>query len=199
VHAERLPQLGFDDPLLFARLSTSRRGERRLSELIGRRANLSFESGFPIAVDRFRIALLPFPVLDRLFTFAAAASLRRELSTLIDKSSRERMESIMGVEARDFALKEAMVTLGPLCVDHWAPAPNAELSARFQHNRSRCLEDCMAEAPKSLTDRLTLKLPPSWECDFSGPTPADRADQAWSMIRRLLRSKIPEGGELCFA
>lgn len=199
IHPERLPKLGFDDPNLFARLAATKRGERRLSELIERRASLPTEGCFQFATDRFRVALLPFPVLERLTTFAAAASLRRELSTLIDRNSRQRMESVMGVEARDFALKEATVTLGTLCADHWPPGPNADLSARFLHNRARCLEDCMAEAPPALTQRLALKLPPSWECDFSGPTPPERADKAWSMIRRLLRSKIPEGGGPCFA
>jgi hypothetical protein len=199
VHPDRLPQLGFNDPSFFARLTASRRGERRVSDLIIQRAKLPAEGCFQFAADRFRLALLPFSVLDRLCTFASAASLRRELSTLIDRTSRQRMEAVMGVEARDFALKEASVTLGPLCADHWAPAPVAELPARFHYNRSRCLEDCMAEAPKALTERLALKLPPSWDCDFSGPIPPERADKAWTMIRRLLRSKIPQGGGPCFA
>src|SRR5262245_23880032 len=111
VHPERLPKLGFSDPSLFTRLTASPRGERRLSELISKRAELPHDGGFQFAADRYRIALLPFPVIERLTTLASAASLRRELATLIDRNSRQRMEAVMGVEALDFALKEAAVKL----------------------------------------------------------------------------------------
>ena len=199
VHPERLPQLGFDDPALFSKLAGSARGERRLSELVSQRAGLPEEGFFRFAEDRVRIALLPFAVIERLFSLAAAASLRRELSTLVERSSRERIAAALGEEARDFALKEAAVLLGPLATDHWAPGPSADLAARFRPNRSRCLEDCFAESPTALTARLALKLPPSWDCDFSGPVPPERAEAAWTIARRLLKAKIPERGGPCFA
>jgi len=199
IHPDRLPKLGFDDPALFNKLIANPRGERRLSELVAKRAGLPADGCFRFAEDRLRVALLPFPVIERLFSLAAAASLRRELTTLVERTSRQRIEALMGAEARDFALKEAAVVLGPLAVDHWAPGPSVDLAQRFQHNRSRCLEDCMAEAPAALTARLALKLPPSWDCDFTGPTPPERADAAWTIVRRLLRTKIPERGGPCFA
>jgi len=199
VHPDHLPRLGFDDPRLFSKLTATPRGERRLSELIARRAELPSEGGIQFADERLRIAMLPLPVLERLFSFAAAASLRRELSMVVERSSRERLEQALGAEAKNFARQEASVALGPLAVDHWGTGTGADLVARFHENRSRCLEDCMAEAPPAITRRLKLKLPASWDCDFSDPPPAERAEAAWGMARRLLRTKVSEGSALCFA
>jgi hypothetical protein len=195
LHPARLSEFGFSDAGLFGRLLATKTGARRLSESISRRANLPSEGGFRFAEDRFRIALLPFATLERLFGLAAAATLRQEIARVVERSARERLEAAMGAEARDFALKEAAVTLGALCEDRWAGLSTAEDDdAKFRRNRARCLEDCMADAPAALTARLQLKLPPSWGCEFGPNDRSDRAERAWTIVRRLLRAKTPDRG-----
>jgi hypothetical protein len=206
IHPDHLSRLGLPERGLLERLLASPRGARGLSEALTRRAELSAEGFFGFGETRFRVALLPFATLERLFGLAAAATLRDELRRVLDRTVRQRLEAAMGVEVFSFGAKEASLLPAPLIEElrreesgvTTVADPGSRLAERFRWHRARTLEACLAGAPAPLVQRMRLKLPSDWDADFSLPVTPARTEAAWSLARRLLATRIPEGGGPCF-
>ncbi len=156
--------------------------------------------GEPWFVDftepRRRLALLPSEALERLALFVGAALRSAWLAGLVQRDQVLAARQALGEEAYLFGLKRARFLLGDL------PSAGQECCAdEAVATGWRTLLDCFLCEPKSLLDRLRLKLPVGLEprVALASADVLRSRDTAWRMASKILLKEAGPQWLPCFS
>jgi hypothetical protein len=178
-----LPEVKID---IFSSLEKS---EKAFSKLILKRLGLEKEYFFAFDSLFRRVALLKEKKLLKLIFFCGAALQRLRIVRLITKSERMAFEKKFGSDVYLFALKRAPLLIGK---DIKEIPQTEDLYADIVKSGIWCLEVCFANEPSSLTERLKLKLPLGFECNFKKDIEKKFQMQIQNFMGKLLRHEVRE-------
>jgi hypothetical protein len=172
---------------LYTVLRSSRRAERRLSELLLQRYGLSDDHWYDFSPQRWRFALLPAPDLLKLVDYCGITFQHRRIAATVDRSARIRLVAQIGEAAFAFALKRA-----PLILGRWAgegPRWDGEIPfGNFvRQSGTEYFLSHFHTAPTAIAARLAFKFPRDLACRA-----ADKSNDSdgWPLFNRILKHEL---------
>jgi hypothetical protein len=175
------------DRRLLAPLRSSRRGVKRLSDLLLAHHDLSDDRWYDFGLRRWRFALLPPDTLLKLVDCCGLAFQHRRIAATVERSARSRLVRQIGKAAYVFALKRAPLILGHL--QNEAPTWDGQTAfGRFvrQSGADYFLAHFQA-APTAIAARLAFKFPRDLVGEATGRPPGS---EGWPLFHRILRHEL---------
>ncbi len=166
--------------------------------------HLAFEEKNPNKTEAFydfrnpclRLALIDAPTLRTLTLWSGSAFMARTIAKVIDKSSHDALQALLGEAGFTWALRRAslLATLRPaLTVATELPICDAVWQAGQQ-----CLQACLGGLPDAFSQRLLVKLPSERSWDLSARVPSELRDQAWRFVSRVFLKELTTPWQPCF-
>lgn len=181
---------------LYDTLRSSRRAERRLSELLLERHGLSDDHWYDFSSQQWRFALLPTPALLKLVDYCGITFQHRRIAATVDRSARIRLVAQIGEAAFAFALKRA-----PLIIGRWdgeGPRWDGEMPfGNFvRQSGTEYFLSHFHTAPTAIAARLAFKFPR----DLAGRA-ADKApgSDGWPLFNRILKHELSPKWQTLFS
>jgi hypothetical protein len=175
------------DRRLLGPLRSSRRGEKRLSDLLLARHGLDNDRWYDFGPRRWRFVLLPPEVLLHLVDCCGLAFQHRRIAATVERSARSRLVGQIGKAAYVFALKRAPLILGQRHEE--APPWDGQTAfGRFvrQSGAAYFLAHFQA-APKAIAARLAFKFPRNLVRGATGRPPNSAG---WPLFTRILKHEL---------
>ena len=172
---------------LLDRLRKTRRGARRLSDLLLETNGLSKETWYDFSHLWWRFALLPPRVIDMLITYCGLAFAHRRVATLVDQSALARLKRSIGEPAYQFAVKRAPLMVGRHRGMDSAGADHDDLGNHVRQLGAAYFLSHFNDAPTAIAGRLAFKFAPA----MAGAAVNRTWDEAgWPLFKRILVHEI---------
>lgn len=195
IHPSRAPVWLNED--VARKISSTPRGQRRLSETLRRRAKLNSHGFYDFYPRHRRFALLDFSTLERLLAFTGAAMLSPSLARIIRRDELHQAKQALGTELFNFATKRVQFLLADAPS---LPSSSSTLTPETVNQVGRAqLQRCLAGEPSELVKRLQLKLPVDWDLDFTVESECRESKQKVAVLmHKILISEIRPELLSCF-
>ena len=172
---------------LLGRLRMTRRGVRRLSDLLLKAHGMEGETWYDFSQPWWRFALLPPGIIDTLVMYGGLALAHRRIATTVDKAALTRLKASIGKRAYQFAVKRASLMVGRAHHVDMDGLGQDDLGHHIRQLGTTHFLSQFNNAPTAIAARLAFKFAP----DMAGAAVNQVPDEAdGSLFKRILIHEI---------
>lgn len=177
-------------PLLFEKMTLSKRGTEKLSQWILTQYNLNQDYYYNFVDPLFRLALLPNEVIYKITFYCGVALNYKNITAIIDKSKKEEIINEIGLEGYHFGVKKAPLLLGnrKILVKAWSVKDDVKSS--IERDGVTYFLASFSQAPKTIFKRLLLKFPKEICKNQDSFYLGREESNHWLFLRRILKHAI---------
>ena len=178
------------DDQLITRLTKSRRGERKLSDLILDRFQLRDHFFFDFEDKSERIALIDSATLHQLFFATGIALNHTYIRSIIEKSAQLQLKQSIGEASFTFGIKKAPLLIGNQGFPFILKPDPDDLKTSFTLAGLKCFSAVFSGGPRALTQRLKFKLPVLMALDFDMQISTDVKGRLGKVFQKVLLQEV---------
>ena len=145
-----------------------------------------------------RLVLFDQQTLQRLTLMVGATIFRRQISTVIDKSTQSQLREQLGDDVYQFAVKRANYFVGPTPIEPDEPIGNG-VATQFRRVGETYLLSCLVDQPAEVLKRFHFKLEPTSVERAVKASSDDKNDVSWKMLQRIITSELKVPLASCFS
>lgn len=181
---------------LFLRLRATRRGARRLSEILLIQYGLYNDACYDFETRSWRLALLPAEVLNKLSLYVGLSLQHRQIATLVDRAALSGIKKDIGEQAYTFAIKRAPLLTGKRCKVQCVWSGSGDFGSFSRHLGAAYILSHFCQCPKAVAGRLAFKFPRAVS-KLAAQSPPE--DNGWAFLNRILIHEIDSQWQTLFS